>query len=117
MLRGPGTKAHARFLSPAESKWLTRIANAFWVFAMLAAALGLTSVRTWSTPTRVLAIGFLGTFAAVHLVFLGGPRFHAAEVPILALLAGVGLTVGRDRLRRRGRGRSDRVFWNRVGTG
>jgi 4-amino-4-deoxy-L-arabinose transferase-like glycosyltransferase len=99
MLRGPGVGREKRFLSAAESLWLTRVANGFWYFALLAAAVGFGSIRSWGRPTQTLVIGALCTFAAIHLVFLGGPRFHLSEIPLLALVAGAGLVAARERLR------------------
>jgi len=99
MLRGPGTGKSNRFLSDTETTWLTRIANSFWYFAGVAAAIGFAGIRTWRASTRILVVGSLATFATLHLVFLGGPRFHMSEVPMLALVAGAGLLAGRDRWR------------------
>jgi hypothetical protein len=100
MIRGPGTAKAKRLLDEAEVRRLTRIANGFWYLMILAVGAGLGTLRSWPTPTRVLTVGIIGTFAAIHLVFLGGPRFHMSEIPILALVAGAGLTIVRARIRR-----------------
>jgi 4-amino-4-deoxy-L-arabinose transferase-like glycosyltransferase len=92
MLRGPGTAKTKRFLDESETRLLRWIANGFWYLMLLAVAAGLATLRAWPVPTRVLCLGLIASFAAIHLIFLGGPRFHVAEIPILALIAGAGLT-------------------------
>lgn len=99
MMRGPGAGKNNHFLSAAESAGLRRVANLFWYFGLAAAAGGFASIRTWRPTTGILVVGTFATFAVVHLIFLGGPRFHMSEVPMLALVAGSGLVAGRDRLR------------------
>lgn len=99
MLRGPGTAKNQRFLDEPEVRGLTLIANGFWYLMMLAVAAGLVTIRSWPTTTRVLVIGVIVSFVAIHLMFLGGPRFHVSEIPILALIAGAGFAALRDRIR------------------
>ncbi len=92
LLRGAGTGA-GTFLERQPARRLARLADAWW-FAMLAlAALGLATLRGFRAAARVLVLGWLGSWLAVQLVFLGGPRFHVPMTPALALLAALGLDV------------------------
>jgi len=68
-------------------------------------------VRVWPHEARVLLFGVPLTWLCLHLVFLGGTRFHVPETLAYALFAACGIdvlarTAGRWRLspgRRRGR--------------
>ena len=86
---GPPERWH---VSPATWQWLQGISNAWW-FSMLALAIGGASALRGAHPTAVpLLIGAtLVPWLCLHLVFLGGPRYHAPEVPVLALLAACGI--------------------------
>jgi 4-amino-4-deoxy-L-arabinose transferase-like glycosyltransferase len=75
---------------------LVLVADAWW-FALLALVVfGLTGLRRWRIETRVLLLGLIASWTALHLVFLGGPRFRVPEAPAFALFA----AVGADRLLR-----------------
>lgn len=83
-----------------ESTWrrLVLVANAWWAGIALLVLLGALGVRGWRPDTRALIVSLLGTWLALHLVFMGGARFHHPEALVLALLAGAGWVQVRDRL-------------------
>jgi hypothetical protein len=96
---GPQERWH---LSPETFRALVRLANGFWWSALALAALGLASVPRWPRGAAALVFGPLLTLFALHVVFLGGQRFHVPEVPLYTLLAAQGLGVvagGLSRLR------------------
>ena len=84
-------------LSDAARLALERVGNVFWVAMLAAAAGGLWLARRWSWATRVIVLGPIAAWFTVHAVFIGGPRFHAPEIPSLALLAGAALGALRAR--------------------
>lgn len=75
---------------------LRKTANRYWYFVLALSAVGLTTVRRWSAAARVAVLLPVLAWFAVHLVFLGEPRFHVPETLSFALLAACGLTrIGR----------------------
>lgn len=94
--RGPGDPSRWRI--PAESwRLLERAADTWW-FAMLAlAALGATRLRGRGAPAAVLTLGLPLTWLGLHVLFLGGQRYHVPEAIAYALLAALAV----DRLLRR----------------
>jgi arylsulfatase A-like enzyme/4-amino-4-deoxy-L-arabinose transferase-like glycosyltransferase len=100
LVRGFGGPAHWHL---SESTWrqMVRIADGFWFAALALAAVGLGTVRRWSRQARILVLGPIAAWLAVHLVFVGGPRFHVPEIPGLALLAASGAARLWDALPRR----------------
>ena len=87
-------------LDRATWRALARVADAWWWAMVGLAAIGLTRVPAWARETRVLVFGVWGTWIALHLVFLGGMRFHVPETGLMALLAAEGLDRIRSRLAR-----------------
>lgn len=76
----------------AETRaWLARGADLWWFGVLAASALGLLTLGSWSAPARVILLGVPAAWLAVHAVFLGGPRFHAPETVVLAILAACGI--------------------------
>jgi 4-amino-4-deoxy-L-arabinose transferase-like glycosyltransferase len=89
-VRGTGKPA-AWHLSRSAYRGLADLSNRWWWLAVSLAAIGLTSLRRWPRGAAALLLGPLLTFFTLHLVFLGGQRFHVPEVPLLALLGGHGI--------------------------
>ena len=89
-------------LSEAVWRRLVWLADAFWFPVLALALVGASSARGWPVPTRVLIFGLLVTWLGLHLLFMGGMRFHHPEIPIFALLAAVGIDRLRERWRRSG---------------
>jgi 4-amino-4-deoxy-L-arabinose transferase-like glycosyltransferase len=89
-LRGTGPPEEWH-VSPDTFRSLVRVANAWWWSALFLAALGATTWRRWPRGAGALLFAPLVTLAALHIVFLGGQRFHVPEIPIYALLAAQGL--------------------------
>jgi 4-amino-4-deoxy-L-arabinose transferase-like glycosyltransferase len=86
----------------SRSTWgrLVRVANAWWAGMAILVLVGLADLRHWRFDSRVLVLSLLATWLAVHLVFMGGSRFHVPEVLVLAQLAGGGWVALRDRVSR-----------------
>jgi 4-amino-4-deoxy-L-arabinose transferase-like glycosyltransferase len=61
----------------------------FWILTMLAAVAGARRARR--RPALRIALAPIVAIAAVHFVFIGGDRYHAAVAPMILALAGVGL--------------------------
>lgn len=89
-IRGTGPPAEWK-IEPATAVWLGALCDAFWFAALAAAAVGPAGFRGWPPGTAPLLLGPLLTFFALHVVLLGGERYHAPEVPFLAVLAACGL--------------------------
>ena len=89
-----------RHLSVATEQRLRRIANGAWQGVLLLAALGLLGLRGWSSRARLVVLGVPASWLVVHLVFLGGARFHVPETPSIALAAGAGVALLRQRISR-----------------
>ncbi len=70
---------------------LISAANAYWIAVLLLAGIGLLSWRSWRRETRMLLLGLVATWVGLHLVFLGGPRFHVPEALAYALFAACGI--------------------------
>jgi hypothetical protein len=69
---------------------LAQLADVYWFAALGLAALGLTSLATWPPGAAILLLGTVATWLCIHLVFLGGARFHTPEIAVYALLAAHG---------------------------
>ena len=69
---------------------LATIANAFWFPVLFLAVIGLVTLRSAPRAAQVLVLSVPLAWLAVHVLFHGGPRFHAPETPFLALLAARG---------------------------
>jgi len=90
----------ARGLGPEESwhlgtdtwRLLRLVSDGYW-FAMLGLALvGFTTLRAWKpTAAPLLLLGVLAPWFCLHLVLLGGPRYHVPQIPALAILAACGI--------------------------
>jgi hypothetical protein len=80
-----------RGLGPESAAGFRALANAYWYGVLALSAVGLVSVRRFTPEARVLVFGLLATWLALHVVFLGGARFHVPEQPVLALLAACGI--------------------------
>jgi 4-amino-4-deoxy-L-arabinose transferase-like glycosyltransferase len=67
-------------------------ADGYW-FAMLGLALvGLGTLRSWPpTAAPLLLLGVIVPWFCLHVVFLGGPRYHVPQIPAIALLAALGV--------------------------
>jgi len=100
---GPPESWH---ISPGAWRTLRWTADAYW-FAMLAlAVVGLARRRTGDFAPRadrnpiavpLLVAGVLVPWLCLHVMMLGGPRYHVPQIPALALFAACGIT----RLQRR----------------
>jgi 4-amino-4-deoxy-L-arabinose transferase-like glycosyltransferase len=67
-------------------------ADSYW-FAMLALALvGLGTLRSWKPAAApLLLLGVIAPWFCLHVIFLGGPRYHVPQIPAIALLAARGV--------------------------
>ena len=94
-------------------------ADTYW-FAMLGLALvGLGTLRSWPpTAAPLLLLGVIVPWFCLHVVFLGGPRYHVPQIPAIALLAALGvdaIVAGREEAPERFRGECEaRRCWARV---
>jgi len=88
MVRGARKRQAALDLN--THRVLARVANTFWWLALALAVIGLASLRYWSRPARILVLGWPASWLALHLVFIGDPRFHVPEIPALSLWAAWG---------------------------
>lgn len=89
-LRGSGPPEQWH-VAPATWRALTRLANSWW-FAMLGlAALGTATLARWPRGAGALLLGPVATWLALHVLFLAGQRYHAPQVPELAVVAAVGI--------------------------
>jgi hypothetical protein len=86
---------------------LRALANAYWYGVLALSAVGLLSVRRFRPEALVLVFGLLATWLALHVVFLGGARFHVPEQPVFALLAACGIERSAAAVRRVRASRSD----------
>jgi hypothetical protein len=86
---------------------MQRVTNAYWFVALALALAGLGTLRSWKPRTAPLLLwGVLLPWLALHVVFLGGPRYHVPQIPALALLAACGANVLAIAARRFRRARS-----------
>jgi 4-amino-4-deoxy-L-arabinose transferase-like glycosyltransferase len=83
-------RPQALALAPGPYAALVAATDACWFALLGLAALGLLTLRRWPRGAGVLVLGPLVTWLALHVAFLGGQRYHAPQVPELALLAGCG---------------------------
>jgi 4-amino-4-deoxy-L-arabinose transferase-like glycosyltransferase len=92
LVRGLGRDPASWQLAAATWQRLQWASNGYW-FAMLAlAAIGLTTVLSWKRGTAaLLLLGVLLPWLCLHIVLLGGPRYHVPQIPVLALLAALGI--------------------------
>ncbi|MGE4607347.1 MAG: glycosyltransferase family 39 protein [Myxococcota bacterium] len=90
LVRGVGV-GRTGFITEREFDALLWVANAYWVAIAILVAAGLCSWRDWGWAARLICVGVPVSYLAVHLVFLGGPRFHAPETPAYALIAAMAL--------------------------
>jgi 4-amino-4-deoxy-L-arabinose transferase-like glycosyltransferase len=75
------------------STWrrLVVVADIFWLLMAIACAIGVLAARRWPLPSRVLVFGTLATWLILHLIFMGGMRFHVPEITLLAIVAAAGI--------------------------
>jgi 4-amino-4-deoxy-L-arabinose transferase-like glycosyltransferase len=95
-----------RYIGPHAERRLRGLANGYWGVVVALALFGLTGLRSWPSLTRVIVLGVPLSWLVVHLVFLGGARFHVPETPAIAICAGAGLVRLRDLSRRALAGRA-----------
>ncbi len=89
-LRGSGGPEAWRVAGDTYRR-LVRAASGYW-FAMLAlAAVGLSTLGKWRPGTAPLVLGVIVTYLGLHVLLLGGQRYHVPQVHALALLAARGL--------------------------
>lgn len=73
----------------------------FWVPFLVLAALGLAyairDARRRLTVGHAITLGPLLGFSLLHFVYIGGDRYHAAVVPMMAALAGLAVARARRR--------------------
>jgi hypothetical protein len=96
LVRGLGPESGWR-LAPKTWRTLQWTANGWW-FAMLAlAAIGLATAPRWRPGVAaLLLLGVLLPWLGLHVVLLGGPRYHVPQIPVLALLAACGVARVRE---------------------
>jgi 4-amino-4-deoxy-L-arabinose transferase-like glycosyltransferase len=90
LVRGVGV-GRVGFITEPKLHTLTRVANVYWAAIAIWVAVGLCSWRDWGWSARIVCVGVPLTYLAVHLVFIGGPRFHSPETPAFALIAAAAL--------------------------
>ena len=100
LVRGVGV-GRVGFVSEAARSRLAGVADAYWFTILILAAGGLLTLPGWPVVARIAGLGIPLVWLVVHLVFLGGPRFHAPETPWFALLAASGIGAIRQPWRRR----------------
>jgi 4-amino-4-deoxy-L-arabinose transferase-like glycosyltransferase len=86
LVRGVGV-GRVGFITERSLNGLAWAANAYWAVMALLVAAGMLSWRDWGGAARIVCLGVPLTYLLVHLLFLGGPRFHAPETPAYALIA------------------------------
>lgn len=79
-----------RLLHPLVERRLRVLANVWWAAVVALACVGVSGVRGWSALARLVALGVPASWLLVHLVFIGGARFHVPETPSIALCAAAG---------------------------
>jgi hypothetical protein len=81
--------------------WTLGVCRLGWLVLLAAAIAGASIVARSSSPTlRAILFAPIAALAALHTVYLGGDRYHAAVAPMLLALAGVGLAAFRQKHRR-----------------
>ena len=105
VLRGfgiPVTKEELRRsrVSPATRERIHSIGDRFWFAMLLLAASCAPFLRNWPLSSCVLVLSVPAAWLLIHLLFLGGARFHVPEVPSIAILA-AGAIEGWGRVARR----------------
>jgi hypothetical protein len=90
LLRGVGV-GRVGFIPETQRRALERIADIYWGAIALAVIAGLPGLRSVSPESRIVLCGVPLCWLAVHLVFLGGPRFHVPETPVYALIASLAI--------------------------
>lgn len=80
------------YMSESAMLRLQLVANVYWYGVLALAAFGLAGAMSWPRETRLLLLGLWAGWLVIHVVMIGGARFHFAETPILALLAAQGIT-------------------------
>jgi len=77
----------------SEGTWrgLSRVSDIYWFAMWLPLCIGFARLRDWPRSTRALILGSLATWLVLHLVFMGGERFHHPEVLFYALVAAFGI--------------------------
>lgn len=108
LVRGMGPEAGWQ-ITPADWRTLRWTSDLYW-FAMLALAavglarrhLGGADRRDWNpVALPLLVAGVLLPWFCLHLIMLGGPRYHVPQIPALALFAACGVTHLLERLSHR----------------
>lgn len=92
-----------RAFGPAVLTPLKLLSTAYWSAAVLLALLGAAAALRNAGPWRWLgqpAVLIWAYFALLHAVIVAGDRYHYPSVPAIAALAGLGVVVLADRLRR-----------------
>jgi hypothetical protein len=92
LVRGLGPEAgwHLPKATWLRLRW---VSNAWWFMLLALAAVGLTTRARWPTgTTALLLLAVLLPWFGLHVVFLGGPRYHVPQIPVLALLAALGIS-------------------------
>jgi hypothetical protein len=85
-MRGPGAETQWN-ISAASWRTLQWLADGYW-FAMLAlAAVGASRLRGRPLSNAVLVLGLPATWWGLHVLFLGGQRYHVPEAIAYAMLA------------------------------
>ncbi|MBW2287104.1 MAG: glycosyltransferase family 39 protein [Deltaproteobacteria bacterium] len=92
LVRGLGPDPAAWHLDPATWQRLQWTANGYWFTMLALATVGLATTRSWKRGTAaLLLLGVLLPWLCLHIVLLGGPRYHVPQIPVLALLAACGI--------------------------
>jgi len=53
---------------------------------------GLGTLRSWKPAAApLLLLGVIAPWFCLHVIFLGGPRYHVPQIPAIALLAARGV--------------------------
>jgi 4-amino-4-deoxy-L-arabinose transferase-like glycosyltransferase len=106
LVRGMGPEADWH-MSAATWRRLRRAANGYWFGVLGLALVGLNTFRSWKPGAApLLLLGVLAPWLCLHVVFLGGPRYHVPQIPAFALLAACGVdTLAAAATRRRERER------------
>jgi hypothetical protein len=105
--------AEAGVTGEAHALWALAIDRAFWLPFLAASIAGgvMLASRKRSSRVKVAIFAPILALAGLHFVFLGGDRYHAPVVPLMAALAAI--AIGRARAQRSLRLRAPRAGFGR----
>jgi 4-amino-4-deoxy-L-arabinose transferase-like glycosyltransferase len=79
------------FLDEVTWRRLAVIADTVWWSGLVLFGVGLLALARAPSTTRLLLGGLLACWFGLHVVFMGGMRFHVPELLVVILIAGLGV--------------------------